>query len=179
MVEHMFDVEGGLRADVEGLRSEDVRSLSDDELTAQLVALHRAAASLEAERLRRVAEVDRRRSFRAQGYPSATALLVDTLRVDGGTAASEVRTARALEHMPATRRALAEGAVSMPAIRVLMSAREAHPEAFASAEETLVAAARSLPARQLAAAVALWQLQIDRRAAQEAATSRGRPADGV
>jgi hypothetical protein len=166
----MFDVDAELGEDVERLRSEDVQDLSDDELTAEVVALHRVASSLEAERLRRVAEVDRRRSFQAQGYPSATAMLVDRLRLDGGSAASEVRTARALERMPETRRALSEGALPAPALRVLTSAREAHPEEFASAEGTLVSAARSLPARQLAAAVAHWRLRIDRRAAQEAAS---------
>ena len=66
--------------------------------------------------------------------------LVTRFKVAWGAAREQVRIARGLEAMPATRRALEEGEVSMSAVRVLVSAREADPEAFTRGEETLVEA---------------------------------------
>lgn len=69
--------------------------------------------------------------------------------------------ARALEHMPATRQALAEGEVSRSAVRVLAQARETNPREFASAEATLVEAARTLSARELRHALSYWRQAVD------------------
>ena len=59
-----------------------------------------------------------------------------------GVARDQVRTARALDEMPATRVAVEAGDVSMCAARNLVAARDADPTAFAAAEPQLVEAAR-------------------------------------
>jgi hypothetical protein len=59
--------------------------------------------------------------------------------------------------MPATRRALDEGELSMSAARVLVAAREMDPEAFGRCEETLVEAARIHSVRDLQRVAAQWR----------------------
>jgi hypothetical protein len=75
----------------------------------------------------------------------------------------QVRLAGALQAMPHARDALASGEVSTSSLRVLASAREAHPEAFAGDEARLVEAARALPVRHLERTVAGWRLKQDER----------------
>lgn len=64
-------------------------------------------------------------------------------------AAGQVLVARALEEMPATRHALRESEITRSAVRVLVGARDGHPEGFAHSEATLVDAARTLSVREL------------------------------
>jgi len=58
--------------------------------------------------------------------------------------AKQVRTARALEAMPAVREALYEGEVSTSAVGQLVAAQEASTEEFSKSEETLVDARQFL-----------------------------------
>jgi hypothetical protein len=74
--------------------------------------LQRACEQLEVERLRRQVELDRRRSFEHDGFSSAAAWFVSRLRVGWGAAREQMRLARCLEQMPATRAALEGGEVS-------------------------------------------------------------------
>ena len=76
-------------------------------------------------------------------------------------AVQQVRTARALQEMPATREALADGGITRSALRVLVSARETNAEAFESAERILVDAARTLGIRDLRRAAAYWRQAAD------------------
>ena len=79
-----------------------------------------------------------------------------------GTARCRVQIARALEHMPETRRALDKGEVSLSSVRVLAAARDADPLAFARSESQLVDAARIHSIGDLHRVVALWRLRVDR-----------------
>jgi hypothetical protein len=150
-----------LRSGLEELRSAELRFLSDSELEDRLQEIERASGALAVERARTVAEVERRGSFATDGHLSVTSWVESRTGTSFSQAAKEVRLARNLEEMPATKEALAEGEVSASAVAQLVAAREAHPEEFARAEDTLVQAARTLPVRDLRRAVEHWRSVVE------------------
>jgi hypothetical protein len=152
---------GNLRSALAELRQDDVRFMSSADLEADLEDLHRALASLEAERLRRLAEFDRRNAFARNGYSSSTAWLMHRCGLDGAGGRSLVRAARSLDKMPLVRRAFVAGDLSLVKVRSLVAARERHPDAFAAAEATLLDAALALAMPQLRRALAYWRQAID------------------
>lgn len=158
---------GNIRSLLDELCSEDLAGLTDAQLEEDFAELQRAGEIIEGERLRRLRELDRRRPWQRDGYLSTTSWLTNRFGVSGGRAADQVRLARALAVMPATRQALAAGEISSSALRVLASARDAHPEAFSAHESTLLDGARSLSVRQLQQVVAYWQQAVDSRRALE------------
>ncbi|MGZ5302143.1 MAG: hypothetical protein ACXWEJ_10015, partial [Actinomycetota bacterium] len=95
-----------LRSAVESLRSEVLPELPDARIEEDFTELQRVSELLEIERLRRLAELERRRLFERDGHLSAASWLAATHTVSWGAARDHVRTARALEEMPETRRAL-------------------------------------------------------------------------
>jgi hypothetical protein len=119
----------GLRSVVEELRSAALPELPGALIEEDFEELHRAVELLEAERLRRLAEIDRRRLFERDGHLSAASWLAARFKVAWGSAREHVRMARSLEEMPVARDALARGDLSMSGVRVLVSAREADPDA--------------------------------------------------
>lgn len=135
----MFDTEimSTLRSALEEHRSVELRYCSDGEVEADLAELRRAAGVIEAECARRVADVERRRSFAREGHLSVTSWVEDRFHTTWSDAARQVRVARALEHMPATWEALADGEVSVAAVGQLVAARAAAPEEFPRVEEIL------------------------------------------
>lgn len=156
-----------LRSALDELLAEDLRYASDEGLEADLTELERAAGALEAELARRVAEIDRRGSFRRDGYLSISSWLAHRFRMAFSAATQLVRLARALERMPRTREALAGGEISRSAAAVLVAAGEADPDEFSRVEEGLVEAARALAIRDLKRAVAHWRQAVDHRRAEE------------
>jgi len=80
----------------------------------QMAAL---AGAAHAELLDLIVAVDRKRSWRDDGATSATAWVVEILRVSWGTAKEWVRVARALERLPHLRQAFAEGVLSWDQVR--------------------------------------------------------------
>ena len=149
------------RGALEEAGSEEVSRLEDLELEQEFAALQRAAEMIAAQRLRRLAEVDRRRSFAADGHLSTTSWLVGEFRIAGGEAAGAVKIARALEQMPKTREALAAGEIATSAVRVLVSARDAAPEAFAKDEGLLLDTAREHTVEGLSRVVGSWRQRVD------------------
>jgi hypothetical protein len=150
-----------LRSALEELRAEDLRFASDEGVEAHLAELEHAGRVLEAERARRVTEVERRGSFRTDGYLSISSWLAHRLRLAWSAATQLVRVARALEEMPLTRESFGSGEVSSSAVAVLVTGRETNPEEFSAAEPALVDAARSLSIRELRRAVAYWRQAAD------------------
>lgn len=150
-----------LRSALEELQAEDLRPISDDALEYDFAELQRAAAAIESERLRRLAEIHRRQSHRRDGYLSTASWLVDRHRSGWTAAGKDIRTARSLQRMPHTRAGLASGDLSPSAVQMLVAARHAHPAQFHAAEPTLVDAAKRLPARQLHHTVADWSRSLD------------------
>jgi hypothetical protein len=161
-----------LRSGLEELRSTELRPLSDSELEGWVQEIRTVCGALEAECARGVAEIERRGSFADSGHLSITSWVEHRFQSSWSEAAKQVRTARALEHMPAVREALYEGEVSTSAVSQLVQAHEANPEEFSRVEETLVEAARTLPARDLRRAVAHWRDAVDADAAARADRER-------
>ena len=134
---------------------------SDGEVVAELVAVRRRIACLEAEAARLVGEVDARGIPAAAGFGSTTGWLMAHTGDPAGVCRSRVRTARALRHMPATRAAFTAGEVTEPRVRLLVAAWDTAPEVFAGHEAMLVDQARTLPAGEVAVAVAAWRRLAD------------------
>jgi hypothetical protein len=150
-----------LRSAIEGLRAETLPGLPDARIEEDFTELHRAGELLEAERLRRLAEIDRRGLFARDGHLSAASWLATRFRVAWGVAREQVRVARAFERMRVARAAFEAGDVSMSGVRVLASAHEAEPEAFARAEAALVEAARIHSVPDLGRVVAHWRQSVE------------------
>jgi hypothetical protein len=151
-----------LRSVVESLRSEVLSELPDARVEEDFAELQGAVEALEAERLRRLAEIDRRRLFERDGHLSAASWLAGRFCVGWGEARRAVALARGLEHMEGVRRAFEAGAVSLSAVRVLAEVRDAEPEAFTGAEEFLVEAAARLPVPDLRRAAVHWRHVVER-----------------
>ena len=133
-----------LRSALEELRGEDLALAGDEELVADLDELERASRAIEAERCRRLAELERRGAFAREGFLSLTAWVIARHRVPASSATRRVRLARTLERMPLVAASLASGEIDPAAAGLLASARETCPEAFAELEGVLVEAARAL-----------------------------------
>ena len=151
-----------LRSVIEELRAVSLPELPDALIEEDFEELDRAVELLEVERLRRLAEIDRRRLFERDGHLSAASWLVTKFKVAWGTAREHVRMARSLEEMPAAREALDRGDLSMSATRVLVTARHADAEAFQRAEEQLVEAARIHSVSDLGRVVGYWRQAVER-----------------
>ena len=146
-----------LRSVAEGLRAESLADLPDARAEEDFLELHAAIEQLEAERLRRLADLERRRVFARDGFLSIGAWLMARCRLAPGASQEQVRTARALEAMPRTARGLEAGEISLSGARMLAQAQALDPEAFARSEATLVEAARSCSMRDLQRVVAHWR----------------------
>lgn len=156
-----------LRSALEEVQAEDLGEIASEALEDDLVELERAARMLQAERLRRLAEIDRRGDFRRDGHLSTSAWVANRLRMGWQAATAEVRLARALRQMPMTRAALRDGEVSGQAVRLLARAKEAHPDEFSRDEEVLLEGAERLRVRDLYLALEHWRQAIDMAGAAE------------
>ena len=150
-----------VRSYVEALRSEELAELPDARIEEDFAELHRVGEILEAERLRRLAEIDRRRLFERDGHLSAASWLASRFKVAWGVAREHVRVARAFDRMVRTRDALEEGELSVSAVRVLAAAYDVDPEAFGHAEAELVEAARIHAMPDLQRVVAFWRQAVE------------------
>jgi len=150
-----------LRSAIEASQAEDLSAVSDEQLEADFTELQRVAQCVEAERLRRLAEIHRRQSHRRAGYLSTASWLVDRHRLGWTTAAKDIKTARSLQRMPHTREAMATGDLTTSAVQMLVFARQAHPAQFHQSEESLVEAAKRLPAPQLQHTMSHWRQKLD------------------
>ncbi len=153
------------------LQSEDLSSPASGQLKADLLELEAKSRALDAERLRRLAEIDRRGDFEDEGYVSTAAWLRDRTVISHGQALARVEMARRLATMRLSQAAFADGRIGWEAVRMLAGARDAHPGAFLADEATLVGAAESLPTHLLRQALEHWKDAYDPEhfaAAQEA-----------
>jgi hypothetical protein len=151
-----------LRSALDEFRSDVLSEQPDARVEEDFLELHGGAEGIELERLRRLAAIDRRRTFERNGYLSTTAWLIAELKMAPGLARQQVQMARALEEMPETVAALEAGEVSLSAARALVVAREEDPEAFARSERDLVDAARLQSIRNLEKICAYWRQTVER-----------------
>ena len=147
------------------MQADVLANLPDARIEEDFTELQRAAELIDAERLRRLAEIDRRATFRRDGHLSSASWLAGRFKMSWGHARDQVRMARALEDMPASRRALYEGELSMSAARLLVSAREADPTVFQKSERQLVDAAHIHSMQDLQRVAAYWRQAVEREAA--------------
>lgn len=152
---------------VDQLRSEVPAELPDARLEEDFAELHRTVEQLESERLRRLAELERRRVFERDGHLSAASWLNGAFKMPWGCAKDQVRLARAMGEMPRARRALEEGELSLSALRILAQAREVDPEAFREAEPQLVEAARIHSTGDLQRVASYWRQAAERDLASD------------
>jgi hypothetical protein len=150
-----------LRSAIDALRAETCQ-VSDAVIEEDVAELHRTAELLEVERLRRLAEIERRRLHERDGHLSAAAWLATRFRIGGAAARDGVSLARALDHMPGTRRALEDGDLPLSGARVLASAREADPDAFARSEAHLVDTTSPLTPGEARAVLERWRETVER-----------------
>src|SRR4051812_48816991 len=134
-----------LRSGLDELAGEDLRFLSDAQVEARLREIARAEGILAGEKARAVAEVDRRGSFAATGHLSITSWVEDRLQTTWSEAARIVRTARALEHMPAARHSLYAGEGSSSAVGQPAGGPGCEPRAFPPAGGVLEGGAANPP----------------------------------
>jgi hypothetical protein len=163
-----------LRSAVEAFRSETLPDLPDARIEEDFAELQQVCELLELERLRRLAEIERRRLFERDGHLSAASWLATRFRVAWGTARGQTHLARALTHMPATRHALEAGDVSLSAARVLVAARDANHEAFDRSEDQLVDAARIHTINDLQRVASFWRQRVERDRLDEGLRARRR-----
>ncbi len=140
---------------------QDLRRVPDERLAREIVDLERRIRGLQAARLRRIAEVDRRRRVRGEGQAATASWLARTLGVSFTSAREDVRVGRALEDMAVTAAALSSGAVSATAVSVLARARDEQPQGFEADEEALVAYAASVSPGELIREVRRWSEAVD------------------
>jgi hypothetical protein len=140
---------------------DDVSALSLNRLEESYAELHRIRAAVEAKRMRYLAALERAGVHRRDGYVSAAAWVADRFGEAAGAAKREVKVAVALEEAPAVRQALASGELPGSSLRILLDARQEHPEAFVRDERTLVEEAVGRPADELRRLVAEWSLEVD------------------
>ncbi len=120
-----------------------------------------------------VASFDARGEWQASEARSATAWLQSVARLPEKTAQALVRRGRALHHLPHTRAAWAEGAVTGAHVDVMVSLRgEATEEALARDEGLLVEKARTLTYDHFVRSVAFWKQFADPDGTDEAAEKR-------
>ena len=150
-----------VRSAIEVLRSQDIQELPDAQLEEDFSELHRSVEALQAELLRRLASIERRRTFEREGHLSAVSWLASRFKIAYGLAREYVRTARALEHMPHAARAAQSGDVSMSQLRILADARQADPRAFAHVEPELVEAARRHSVAGLGRVAGSWREAVE------------------
>jgi hypothetical protein len=157
---------------IDRLRRDELPDLPDALLEEDFGELQRAVEQLETERLRRLAEIERRAMHERDGHLSCASWLVSKHRVSWREAHEQVRLARALEVMPATARAIERGEVSLSAARVLARARADEPAAFESSEELLLQAARDHTVRDLTTVTTLWRERVDQGRGDEQTFAR-------
>jgi 5-methylcytosine-specific restriction protein A len=126
-----------------------------------------------AEKLRRVAEVDARQAWRAEGARSTADLLAQRLGLTRGEARAQTETAVALESLPATAQALRNGALGLGQAQVAAhTAKDLRPDVREDLDRLVADQAGGLDRRQLRERVDAWTHTVD----PDALTSRERRA---
>jgi uncharacterized protein DUF222 len=140
---------------------DDPSGLSDHQVESGFADLQRMSEAVEAKRLRWLAELERRGSFRRDGHLSAAAWLTDQYGMGAGAAKAQVRVATALRQMPEVREAFGAGEITSSAVRLLADARADHPDSFAEQEGALVEAAQTKGVDELRRVLADWSQAVD------------------
>jgi hypothetical protein len=96
-----------------------LRALSDEELLCALRALAARASDVEAELLAHLGEVDARRLYLEQGYPSLFAYCMEALRFSEGSAYHRITAARVARAFPLILERLRSGELHLAGVQLL------------------------------------------------------------
>ena len=141
---------------------DDLRNVGDEGVERGYAELQTMEQAIAAKKLKWLAEIERRASFRRDGYLSTTDWLSDRFNVTRGSAKEQVKTAGALDALPEARAALQQGELSPSAVRVLTAAWESHPEAFEASGSSLLEEAKTKPIGDLRRTAEDWSHRQDR-----------------
>jgi hypothetical protein len=167
-----------LTAEIDAFLAEDLDGLTDAALTEEILELRPQVDRLEGGWLQRLAAADARGAAGAEQdrqFGSTAAWLRVRLRMAATTAATQVRTARALFRgpLPETGTALCAGEISVAHAEVLAAGTKDLPDHVAmDAEPTLLDAARRLDPTGLGQVVSHLQYTVDPDGADAAAQRR-------
>ncbi len=117
--------------------AEPMDAIENDELLEQVATLREDLDRLEVQLRRRVKSMNERSAHGRDGYSSATAFLKYRCRMTGGSAQRLVTEANSLADMALTAKLAAGGRLSLDQARLLIRAKQQHPEQFEQDESTL------------------------------------------
>ncbi|MGH8895936.1 MAG: DUF222 domain-containing protein [Egibacteraceae bacterium] len=150
----------------QGLAALGARPLSgaveDAALAESVERLHRVETVAAAEKLRRVAEVDARGVWRAEGARSTADLLARRLQLTRGEARAQTDTAVGLEGLPETAAAVRAGKVGLGQAQVaVQTAKELRPDVREDLDRLVAGDGGGLDRRQLREHVDAWTHTVD------------------
>jgi hypothetical protein len=146
---------GDLVAAVDLMVSNDIDSMPDAAVRAEFVELSRESDRLEHRRARLLAAIHRRGIPFESGASSTPAWVQAHTGQRVGEARSSLEAGLALETLPLTAKAWAQGEISASAARAICEGRpDGHGDAYAEVEETLVGYAADRNWRDLRAVIA-------------------------
>jgi hypothetical protein len=152
----------GLQAEVSALAALDIAGVADDTLTEMLAGLSTIENRIAAQRLRVVAEIDRRGVAARNGARSTAAWVAQTCNLPAGKAAGEVSTATMLSSLPRTAGALAEGTINLDQVkRATRAAGELPSEAHAGLDDLVATNGQHVDANRLGAIVDDYSHRVD------------------
>ncbi|MGH8885447.1 MAG: DUF222 domain-containing protein [Egibacteraceae bacterium] len=150
----------------QGLAALGARPLSgaveDAALAESVERLHRLETVVAGEKLRRVAQVDARGAWRAEGARSTADLLARRLRLTRGEARAQAETAVALEGLPETAAAAREGTIGVGQAQVaVQTAKELRPDAREELDRLVAGDGGGMDRRRLRERVDEWTHTVD------------------
>ena len=139
----LMPISSEVRAAVRALTDQPLVGVLDGDLIADTENLYRLITQLNAQALRRLAEIDTRGLAPDAGAPTTEAWLKARLRWNHGPARRQVHLAQALHEHPVTAAALAQADITVEHAQVITAAIDAlpatvDPETLHAAEQTLV-----------------------------------------
>lgn len=150
-----------LRSVLDEMMAVDNRSLSAQELNADVLELCRGIDQMTVLVAEKTAVLEDNRSLTELGYPSITAYLMNVGRMTAGRARRFATRVKARLEAPGAYAAWSDGRISSDQAAQLFRVAESVPDAYRSAEETLVEIVEPLSVRDTARTVEYWRQSVD------------------
>ncbi len=136
--------------------------VDDIALAESVERLHRVETVVAGEKLRRVAAVDVRQAWRAEGARSTADLLARRLRLTRGEARAQADTAVGLESLPETAAAVRAGTIGVGQAQVaVQTAKELRPDVREELDRLVAGDGGGMDRRQLREHVDAWTHTVD------------------
>jgi hypothetical protein len=152
---------GSLRSAISEWAGEEISSLSDQELSEQIVELDSVISALECQRARRLSLFGQRQAWKGEGHLSGPAFLSEKCKMSPSRAKGLLSQAESLTQMPETMAAWADDRISPDQTRQLVAARDANPDLFPAGEKELLEKVEELDLRETARTVNQWRQRVN------------------